>query len=261
MSDEYSAKMAAAYDRAFSHVSNYFVPFLLRAARLGSGQNVLDVATGTGLAAEAALAIVGTSGSVAAVDIMPEMVTKARQRLDRTPNASVAVEDGQALSFPDESFDVVLCGLGLMFFPDPARGLTEFYRVLTVGGRAAVSVTASSGLSYDGRIRAALARHVPDLAEASGRYFAIGDAARLVSLFENAGFVDVETHTQMHSFTLPSFDAFYGPFEDAGHTGRVLASLSKEARHAVREEVRRELNDTGGPVEVEVEARIASGRR
>ncbi|HEX2885733.1 class I SAM-dependent methyltransferase [Vineibacter terrae] len=257
----YRAAMAAEYDRAFPHVSKYFVPFLLRAARLGSGQNVLDVATGTGLAAEAALAVVGASGSVVAADILPDMVAQARRRLDRTPNASVAVEDGQALSFRDETFDVVLCGLGLMFFPDPARGLSEFHRVLTAGGRAAVSVAASSRLAYDGRIRVALARHVPGLAEATSRYFAIGDAARLVSLFDDAGFVDVETHTQKHGFTVPSFDAFYGPFERAGSIGQALSSLPEEVRHIVREEVRRDLNDTGGPVEVEVEVRFASGRR
>ena len=43
-----------------------------------------------------------------------------------------------------------------------------------------------------------LARYVVSLAEATGRYFAIGDAGRLVSLCDEGGFVDVETHTQMH---------------------------------------------------------------
>jgi SAM-dependent methyltransferase len=124
MTEEYSyrARAAAGYNDAFSNVSKYFVPFLLRAARARSGENVLDVATGTGLAAEAALAVVGASGSVIAADISPDMVEKARQRLGQAPNASVAVEDGQALSFRDETFDVVLCSLGLMFFPDPGRG-------------------------------------------------------------------------------------------------------------------------------------------
>jgi ubiquinone/menaquinone biosynthesis C-methylase UbiE len=63
MSEElsYRAEAAGEYDRAFSHVSAYFLPFLLRAARLAPGQRVLDVATGTGIAAEAALGVVGSN--------------------------------------------------------------------------------------------------------------------------------------------------------------------------------------------------------
>ena len=86
---------------------------------------VLDIATGTGLCAEAALAAVGPTGHVTAADISPAMVAKARERLGDTPNVSLSVEDGQALPFPDESFDAVLCNLGLMFFP-PVRGLGNF---------------------------------------------------------------------------------------------------------------------------------------
>jgi len=83
---------------------------------------VLNIATGTGLSVEAALAAVGPTGDVTAVDISPAMVAKARERLGDAPNVSLSVADGQALPFPDESFDAVLCNLGLMFFPDPVRG-------------------------------------------------------------------------------------------------------------------------------------------
>src|SRR5512146_1351952 len=112
---------AAEYDRAFAHVTAYFMPFLLRAAHVTPGMRVLDIATGTGLSAEAALAAVGPSGHVTAADLSPAMVEKARERLCKAPNTSVSVEDGQALSFADASFDAVLCNLGLMFFPDPVR--------------------------------------------------------------------------------------------------------------------------------------------
>src|SRR5580704_13690908 len=120
---------AAEYDRAFAHVTAHFMPFLLQAAHIAPGMHVLDVATGTGLSAEAALAAVGPTGHVIAADISPAMADKARARLAKVPNASVSVEDGQALSFADGSFDAVLCNLGLMFFPDPVRGLSEFRRV------------------------------------------------------------------------------------------------------------------------------------
>ncbi|MEA2770662.1 MAG: hypothetical protein QOD93_3624, partial [Acetobacteraceae bacterium] len=73
---------------------------------------------------------------------------------------------------------------------------------------------------------------------------------------------DIETHTVRHTFVLSSFDAYYGPFERGGaSTGQALAALPEEIRRAVREEVRRDLADSGGPVAAEAEYRIASARR
>jgi len=264
MAEELSfrSEAAAEYDRAFGRVSAHFLPFLLSAARLAPGKRVLDVATGTGISAEGALDVIGPGGFVLATDISPEMVDKARARLTRYANTALAVEDGQAMTFPDASFDAVICALGLMFFPDPGQGLASFYRVLRPGGRAAVSVKVASERSYNFRINVVIARHRPNLADAVARLFALGEEAQLRSLFDAAGFVDFETRTARHTFVLPSFDAYYGPFERGGaSTGQLLTQLSDAERHAVREEVRRALNDTGGPVAIEVEHRIASGRR
>ena len=258
----YKGEAAAEYDRAFSHVSAHFVPSLVRALQLAPGQRVLDVATGTGIAAEAALKVVGPGGSVIAADISPEMVEKARQRLGRAPNASATIEDGQALSFPDESFDAVLCSLGLMFFPDPARGLSEFRRVLRRDGRAAASVTTSAERSYSGKINLAVARHKPSLAAAAARMFSLGDEGRLRSLFEGSGLRDVAIIFEVHRFTLPSFNLYFRPFElGGGSTGQALIALPGDVRRAVREEIRRDLRDTGGPVDIDVEITIASARR
>ena len=264
MAEELAFKNAAAaeYDRAFGHVTAYFMPFLLRAANIAPGMHVLDIATGTGLSAEAALAAAGPTGHVVAADVSPAMVERARERLGKTPNASVSVEDGQALSFADCSFDAGPCNLGLMFFSDPVRGLSEFRRVLRRGGRVAVSVNTVVERSYNHQINAIIARHVPSLAEAVARTFTLGEAARLLSLFNEAGFADIETHTVRHTFVLPSFDVYYGPFERGGaSTGQALATLPEEIRCAVREEVRRGLADNGGPIEAEAEYRIASARK
>jgi ubiquinone/menaquinone biosynthesis C-methylase UbiE len=253
---------AAEYDRAFAHVTAHFMPFLLRAAQVEPGMRVLDIATGTGLSAEAALSAVGHTGHVTAADVSPAMAEKARERLGKAPNASVFVEDGQALSFADCSFDAVLCNLGLMFFPDPVRGLSEFRRVLRPGGRVAVSVNTVVERSYNHQINVIVARYVPSLTEAVARTFMLGEAALLRSLFAEAGLADVETDTVRHTFVLPSFDAYYGPFERGGaSTGQALATLPEEIRRAVREEVRRDLAESGGPVEAEAEYRIASARR
>lgn len=65
----YKDEAASAYDRAFAHVSTHFLPFLLRAGRLEPGQRALDAATGTGIAAEAALA----GGRRCAPDVAPHL--------------------------------------------------------------------------------------------------------------------------------------------------------------------------------------------
>src|SRR3984885_12185890 len=204
MAEELAFKDAAAaeYDRAFGHVTAYFMPFLLRAANIAPGMHVLDIATGTGLSAEAALAGVGPTGRVIAADVSPAMAEKARERLRKAPNASVSVEDGQALSFANRSFDAVLCNLGLMFFPDPVRGLSKFRRVLRSGGRVAVSVNTVVERSYTHQINEIIARHTPSLAEAVTRTFALGEASLLRSLFAEAGLAAIETHTATHTFGL-----------------------------------------------------------
>src|SRR4030095_7824543 len=181
--------------------------------RVEPAHRVLVAATGPGIPAEGALAAVGRDGHVTAADVSKAMVDRARQRLAGSPNTSVVVEDCQSLSFDDGSFDAVLCSLGLMFFPDPGRGLLEFYRVLRPGGRAAVSVSTTPERSYNGRINVIIARRVPSLAEATARTFSLGDEARLRSLFEGVGFRDVESTTEAHRFVLPSFEAYFEPFE------------------------------------------------
>src|SRR5215212_6695339 len=182
---------AAGYDRSVGEMTRRIVPALLRAARLAPGQRVLDIATGTGLAAEAAAEVVGASGHVVAADISPAMLDRARERLGALPNASLAVEDGQSLTFRPESFDAVICNMGLMYFPNPVRGLSEFRRVLRLGGRAAVSVfTRADRALVGGLVRRAIARHVPSKAAEAGRFFSLGDERRLRATMEVAGFCE-----------------------------------------------------------------------
>ena len=62
----FEREAAAEYDRAFAHVTRCFMPFVLCAARIARGMRVLDIATGTGLSAEATLSAVGPTGHVTA---------------------------------------------------------------------------------------------------------------------------------------------------------------------------------------------------
>jgi SAM-dependent methyltransferase len=234
-------------------------------ARLSPGMRVLDIAAGTGAAAEATAAMVGPSGHVVAADISPAMLEKARGRLSGLPNVSFAVEDGQALTFPDRSFDAVLCQMSLMLFDDPAWGLSEFRRVLREGGRAAVSVNTVPDRSFQTRVNNAIARRVPERAATAARFFSLGGAGCLRALFEAAGFLDVEVVMEARSYPFSSFSAYFEPIEGGwGQAGQEYLALAPEVRDAVREEVRLGLEgdaETGGPIEVPVEILFGCGRK
>jgi ubiquinone/menaquinone biosynthesis C-methylase UbiE len=190
------------------------------------------------------------------------MAAQARERLKNAPNATVQVEDGQALDLPDDGFDAVMCSLGLMFFPDPARGLGQFRRVLRSGGRAAVSVNTVPERSYNTRIQPIIAKYVPSLAADAARLFSLGNEQTLRGLFDAAGFREVKITTERHRFGLGSFDEYFDHVERGwGSSGQVFVSLPPDTQRAVREDVRRHVGDTGGPIEIEVEFMFGSGRK
>jgi ubiquinone/menaquinone biosynthesis C-methylase UbiE len=103
-------------------------PRLVRACEVRAGQRVLDVATGSGLAAVAAAA---TGASVVGTDITPELLAAAAA-------SSAPVEwvlgDAQSLPFEDGEFDVVLSCLGAIFAPDHQAAADELLRVCRPGG-------------------------------------------------------------------------------------------------------------------------------
>ena len=115
---------------------------LLARAALAPGEQVQDLACGTGLVTLPAARAVGPGGRVIGVDIAGRMVEALRQRATAAGLAQVQAQrmDAEQLALPDASVDVVLCALGLMYLPDPAQALREARRVLRPGGRAVFAV-------------------------------------------------------------------------------------------------------------------------
>ncbi len=115
---------------------------LLAWASPAPGEQVLDVACGTGLVSFEAARAVSVSGHVLGIDLSDRMVGVAerRARESNVSNCSFSRMDAEALALPDASFDVVLCALGLMYMPDPERALREMRRVLRPGGRVSLAV-------------------------------------------------------------------------------------------------------------------------
>src|SRR6516162_10275189 len=166
------AVSASAYDRWVGRWSRLFVPSLLAAAQVSPGCTALDVATGTGEAAAMALSIVGSSGIVVGADIAPEMLEAARVRL-ASQTFRPAAADGQALPFGDDSFDAVICQLGLQFFPDPALARIS-HRGRCIGAPFLRKSCWLNGLSQgqgESRCRQSVARRYSNLHASKGAWW------------------------------------------------------------------------------------------
>ena len=177
---------ALAYDRWTGRWSRLFIPAVLAAAAVGPKCRVLDVSTGTGEAARMALPLVGTEGVVVGADISPEMLTSARAAV-----VWVAVSAGRgrwpSIAVPRRQLRRRRLPAGLQFFPDPARGVGEFRRVLRKGGRVAICVISTPDRApMWGNLADVLSRFLPELRNVLFLSFALHDPNRLEAMLVGA---------------------------------------------------------------------------
>ncbi|WP_198973030.1 bifunctional demethylmenaquinone methyltransferase/2-methoxy-6-polyprenyl-1,4-benzoquinol methylase UbiE [Xylophilus sp. ASV27] len=113
--------------------------YTVMVANVKEGQQVLDIAGGTGDLALAFARKVGRSGCVVHTDINAAMLCTGRNRLlDAGVVLPTAVCDAEQLPFPDGHFDLVSVAFGLRNMTHKDRALTEMCRVLRPGGKLLV---------------------------------------------------------------------------------------------------------------------------
>ena len=138
-------RIAPSYDR-LNHLMSLNVDRRWRKRSLryivdGTPQRILDVACGTGDSTIAAAKAAAPGSTVVGVDISEGMMAMVMDKASKEgveDRIQLQVADGEALPFPDGSFDRVSCAFGIRNFTDRARGLSEFYRVLAPGGKVVI---------------------------------------------------------------------------------------------------------------------------
>jgi ubiquinone/menaquinone biosynthesis C-methylase UbiE len=184
-------KASAWYERYWRQQLHPAQERLLALAQLRPGEQVIDVACGTGLVTFDAAQAVGPSGRVVGTDLSQEMVDRATEQVRALawPHVEFLRTDAEDLKVPSDSFDVWLCGLGLMYVPDPARAMSEAHRVLHTGGRASAAVWGTRNRCGWAEIFPIVDRRVAS--EVCPMFFQLGTGDTLRHVFEGAGFTDV----------------------------------------------------------------------
>ena len=240
---EFEQGSPEAYEELFVPV--IFSPWakrLINRATIQEGDQILDIACGTGIIARLAVPLVGEAGSVIGVDNDEGMIAVAKQ----TATAEGLTIDWQEanvtdLPFADERFDIVLCQQGLPFFDDPILALKEMRRVVAPDGRVVLNVGRSLEYQPGWEVLAeALTRNIGDKwGTMMHGPFPAWDRADLKRMAQDAGFDDVLVTIDIGSVRFPSAEAFIRRQAATSPLGHPIEA----APNAVRDELIREVKD------------------
>ncbi len=222
---------------------------MLAMAEIGPGARVLDVAAGAGDQTLDIVKRVGPTGSVLATDLSPVILEFVKDKARRAGYANIETKaaDGENLNVADVSFDAAICRLGLLFFPDPGKGLREVFRAIKPGGRACTMVFSTPDKNPCVSILVSTAfKHAglpPRDPYQPGGLLSLGKPGLIDELFRQAGFSQVATTKVMAPFRLPSAKDYLDFVRaSASPILQVLARLDEAARNAAWVEIESKLS-------------------
>jgi len=178
---------------------------LVGRAQPNAGETVLDVACGTGVVARSASRRM-RHGHVTGLDLNNGMLAVAQTVVSE--GAPINWIEGSALDlpFPAGKFDLVLCQLGLQFFPDRGRALREMRRVLLPSGRVALSVYSPIERTPGANAFVLALDRVlgPNASKIKRGEHSFNASAELRELIIESGFAKVEVQTVAQQIAFPS---------------------------------------------------------
>lgn len=166
---------------------------LMEMVRLQSGEHVLDIACGTGLLTFRVAETVEPGGEITATDLSERMIELAEERMNEKSKKNITFYrmDAESLDFKEDTFDVALNGLGLMYLPDPLQSLKETHRVLKPGGRTAIAIWGERKNCGWAEIFPVVDKRVAT--DVCPMFFQQGTGNTLHQSMDKAGFTDIKT--------------------------------------------------------------------
>jgi ubiquinone/menaquinone biosynthesis C-methylase UbiE len=185
---------------------------LIDSARVGPGDQVLDVACGTGIVARQSARLVGENGNVSGLDADQNMLLTAKSIADCEGLSTIEWHHGDAVGIPVETgkYSAVLCQQGLQFFSDRQQALKEIHRILIPGGRLALSIWRSiDRCPFLAILADVLGNYIgTEYTAAFYSSCSLSDREELRSLLSAAGFQDINIRLEVQVSRFPSVEEF-----------------------------------------------------
>ncbi len=264
---------AEAWDRWGPAIEDWLgdaTGLMLDECHLEEGSRVLDVAAGAGGQTLAAARRVGPTGHVLATDISPGILEYAAANATKAGlgNVETLEADGEDMSaVGTATYDAAISRVGLIYFPDQQRALSEICRVVRPGGRVSSIVYSTPDRNGFFSVPVGIIRRIAGLpAPAPGLPgpFSLGGPGVAEAAYDAAGLVDVTVTPVVSPVRLPSAaECVRFEQESFGALHQMLSGVDDEERAAAWREIEEALGefDTADGFVGPCEMLVVSGTR
>ena len=248
--------VASAYDCPEMRYFPFSADTMVNLVKPRPGDKVLDIAAGTGMVSIPAAQAVRPDGRVQAIDLSEGMLDKAKQNIEKHAlnNIDLHVMDAEQLEFRSGYFDLITCGFGVFFLPDPFTAVKSWHRVLKPGGRIIFSTFGKNAFLP-------MAEWFKQLYEATGNTYPqtawqqFSDDESCMSLLDDEHYEDKQVTRKQHGIHLKDEHEWWRIIQSSGFRG-ILANLNDIQQTQLREQHLQQLaelkTDEGIWLDVEV---------
>lgn len=230
------------YEYFMGRWSRLMAPVFLQWLNPPYGLCWLDIGCGTGALSEV-ISNTCKPASISCIDPSPAFLENVKQRLSN--KADFTIGSASAIPKPDNTFDVIVSGLALNFFPDLPAAFSEMKRVRKKDGMIAAYVWDYAGRMDLLRIFWDAAREVDPQAYKfdEGLRFPVCNAGKLKESFQQAGLTGIQTASLDIITVFKDFDDYWNPFLGGqGPAPGYLASLKKDQQQELKNNIRKKLS-------------------
>ena len=185
---------------------------LLELSKIKNGDDVLDLACGTGLVTKKLIRKVGRNGQVYAIDSSESAIKIAKKWTGTSKNLHFVRADAEKVQFKTK-FDAITCQYALFFFPDEQKVLKNMKNVLKKNGKITLAVHGKYNVPYFDSILEPIKKMIPDYLPKYPEMDRFGTKDTFSAAIKKAGFSKIVVKKFVFKYSPGTFSDYWNNYK------------------------------------------------
>ena len=185
---------------------------LLELSKIKNGDDVLDLACGTGLVTKKLIRKVGRNGQVFAIDSSESAIKIAKKWTGTSKNLHFVRADAEKVQFKTK-FDAITCQYALFFFPDEQKVLKNMKNVLKKNGKITLAVHGKYNVPYFDSILEPIKKMIPDYLPKYPEMDRFGTKDTFSAAIKKAGFSKIVVKKFVFKYSPGTFSDYWNNYK------------------------------------------------